>query len=354
MTQSILRLQRVSKVFIAGRSKRARRALEAQQELQEEHEKALRKEDQARADRLHETLERAQRLFAADEFDKSYVVCTGKWPHQIRNDRGTVTHALKGVDLTIAAGELVAIMGPSGSGKSTLLNMLGLLDEPTVGQIFIRGKNVTAIPRRELPEIRARELGFVFQAFNLIATLTALENVMLPLRYSGISRKDRRDMARRALEDVGLGGRLGHTPNELSGGQQQRVAIARSIVNHPSVILGDELTGELDSKATAAVMDLVGRLNSAGQTFVLVTHNPDVARRCKRVLIMHDGKIERDITPHKYSPADQPISTTAPPKHLHISHHPTKPMPSVRLPHRRPAIVRRARVIGRRRVKHIP
>jgi putative ABC transport system ATP-binding protein len=206
-----------------------------------------------------------------------------------------VVHALSGIDLTINKGELVAIMGPSGSGKSTLLNMLGLLDEPTAGQILIQGRNITAIKARELPNIRSKELGFVFQSFNLVTTLTALENVMIPLRYAGIGLLKRREMAKNALEQVGLGDRLSHSPNELSGGQQQRVAIARSIVNKPSIIFGDELTGELDSKMTIEVMELIKRLNKNGQTFIIVTHNPDVAKMCKRIIYMKDGRIEKEV-----------------------------------------------------------
>ena len=210
-------------------------------------------------------------------------------------DRGAVVHALRGVDLEIKQGELVAIMGPSGSGKSTLLNMLGLLDQPTAGQIFINAKNVASIKKRDLPDIRSNQLGFVFQSFNLVPTLTALENVMLPLKYAGIHLRKRRAMAKQALEQVGLGDRLHHNPGELSGGQQQRVAIARSVVNSPAIIFGDELTGELDSQMTADVMKLVVKLNRGGQTFVIVTHNPEVAKVCRRIIYMRDGKIEKEF-----------------------------------------------------------
>lgn len=169
--------------------------------------------------------------------------------------------------------------------------MLGLLDEPTSGKIFIRNENVTSIKAGRLPEVRSKELGFVFQSFNLIPTLTALENVMLPLRYSGIPKEDRKKKAEEALAQVGLSDRMGHTPNELSGGQRQRVAIARSLVNSPAIIFGDELTGELDTKMTKEIMDLIVKLNSKGQTFIIVTHNPEVAKVCKRTITMCDGKI---------------------------------------------------------------
>ncbi|OHB04824.1 MAG: hypothetical protein A3B14_03655, partial [Candidatus Zambryskibacteria bacterium RIFCSPLOWO2_01_FULL_45_21] len=178
---------------------------------------------------------------------------------------------------------------------STLLNMLGLLDQPTAGQIFINAKNVASIKKRDLPDIRSNQLGFVFQSFNLVPTLTALENVMLPLKYAGIHLRKRRAMAKQALEQVGLGDRLHHNPGELSGGQQQRVAIARSVVNSPAIIFGDELTGELDSQMTAEVMKLVIKLNKAGQTFVIVTHNPEVAKVCRRIIYMRDGKIEKEF-----------------------------------------------------------
>ena len=179
--------------------------------------------------------------------------------------------------------------------------MLGLLDEPTAGQISINNRNVTTIKHRELPDIRSQELGFVFQSFNLITTLTALENVMLPLRYSGVNLKTRKTMAKKALEQVGLGNRIDHTPNELSGGQQQRVAIARSIVNSPSIVFGDELTGDLDSKMTIEIMNLILKLNKSGQTFIIVTHNPEVAKRCKRIIYMKDGKIEKEVLQLKSS-----------------------------------------------------
>ncbi|OGL31020.1 macrolide ABC transporter ATP-binding protein [Candidatus Saccharibacteria bacterium RIFCSPHIGHO2_02_FULL_47_12] len=211
-----------------------------------------------------------------------------------KSGKGSVVHALNGVSLEIKAGELVAIMGPSGSGKSTLLNMLGILDQPTSGQIHIDSSDVTATKGRNLPGLRSKKLGFVFQSFNLVPTLTALENVMLPLKYKGLHLRTRKKQARDALETVGLGDRLDHKPAELSGGQQQRVAIARSIVSNPAIILADELTGELDSKMTEEVMRLVLKLNKAGQTFIIVTHNPDVAKLCRRIIYMKDGRIEKE------------------------------------------------------------
>jgi putative ABC transport system ATP-binding protein len=242
-----------------------------------------------------EKLQKAQQHFASEAFEASYYAATGKHLKPRPKDRGVAVHALNNVALKIYSGDLVAIMGPSGSGKSTLLNMLGLLDSPTTGDILINDRNVTAIRRRELPGIRSKELGFVFQSFNLVTTLTALENVMLPLRYARVPLRKRRAMATKALTQVGLGNRLNHKPNELSGGQQQRVAIARSIVNSPAIVFGDELTGELDSKMTTEIMDLIQKLNKNGQTFVIVTHNPDVAERCKRIVYMKDGKVDKEV-----------------------------------------------------------
>jgi len=293
MSDSILQLHKISKVFIMGKSKNPRKALRALQELHHAYEGAVKQHDDSHASRLLKQLDRAQQLFTKELYDESYEAGTGKSLKK-RIDKGFVVHALSDINLTIKPGELVAIMGPSGSGKSTLLNMLGLLDEPTAGRISVNGKDITAIKPRELPNIRSHELGFVFQSFNLITTLTALENVMLPLRYANVDRRARREKAKKALEQVGLGSRLHHLPSELSGGQQQRVAIARSIVNNPSVVFGDELTGELDTKMTREVMGLIQKLNRAGQTFVIVTHNPEVAQYCKRVIYMRDGKIDKD------------------------------------------------------------
>lgn len=294
MADVILKLNNLTKSFILGNKKNAKKAQKALQKLQNQYEQDSSRGDKAKIKSEEKKLSKAQTLFANEDFEASYKLVTGKQLKARPKDRGTVVHALNGVDLEIKKGDLVAIMGPSGSGKSTLLNMLGLLDDPTSGQIFINGRNITAIKRKELPDIRSSELGFVFQSFNLVTTLTALENVMLPLRYAGISLSNRRTMAKKALEQVGLGNRTHHTPNELSGGQQQRVAIARSIVNSPSIVFGDELTGELDSKMTNEVMKLITKLNKSGQTFVIVTHNPEVAKRCKRVIHMKDGKIQKE------------------------------------------------------------
>ncbi len=295
MAEDILKLRNLTKTFIMGNRKNAKKAQKAIQKLQNKYEKDSAHSDRSKSTQDEKLLKKAQQLFAQEKFEESYKAVTSKRLRARPKDRGVVVHALNGVDLNIKRGDLVAIVGPSGSGKSTLLNMLGLLDEPTAGQIFIQGRNITAIRRREIPDIRSHQLGFVFQSFNLVTTLSALENVMLPLRYAGLSLKTRRAMAKKALEQVGLGNRLHHMPNELSGGQQQRVAIARSIVNNPAIVFGDELTGELDSKMTKEIMSLIIKLNKTGQTFVVVTHNPEVAKRCKRIIYMQDGKIEKEV-----------------------------------------------------------
>ena len=293
-SDTIFKLDNVMKIYILGGRKNAKKAQKAIQKLQSRHQKLSAKGQNALAVQLEQTLKQAQLLFAQEKYEDSYRVVTDKTLKK-RRDRGAVVHALNGVSLDIEAGDLIAIMGPSGSGKTTLLNMLGLLDQPTAGQIFLKSQNVGLIKRRHLPEIRSKELGFVFQSFNLVPTLTALENAMLPLKYSGVHMAKRRQMAKEALVQVGLGDRLNHRSNELSGGQQQRVAIARSTVNSPSIVFGDELTGELDSKMTADVMSLVKKLNRKGQTFVIVTHNPEVAKVCRRIIYMKDGRIEREV-----------------------------------------------------------
>jgi len=204
--------------------------------------------------------------------------------------------ALAGVSLSIAPGEFVAIMGSSGSGKSTLMNILGCLDRPTDGRYYLDGKEVSRLSRDELAQVRNRLLGFVFQSFNLLARTSALENVELPLLYAGAGRAEREKRASEALTRVGLGARLDHMPNQLSGGQQQRVAIARALVNRPRLLLADEPTGALDSKTTVEVMQLLSSLHKEGITVVLVTHEPDVAKWARRVLVMKDGLLVSDTT----------------------------------------------------------
>ena len=203
-------------------------------------------------------------------------------------------HALRGVALTIRRNEYLAIMGPSGSGKSTLMNMLGCLDTPTAGHYDFNGKNVASMVDDELADIRNREIGFVFQTFNLLPRSDALHNVELPLIYAGLSRSVRLDRAREALTDVGLGDRMHHRPNELSGGQRQRVAIARALVNRPSIILADEPTGNLDSKTGIEIMALFETLYEQGNTIIVVTHEEDIARHARRIIRLRDGLIESD------------------------------------------------------------
>ena len=203
-------------------------------------------------------------------------------------------HALRGVALTIRRNEYLAIMGPSGSGKSTLMNMLGCLDTPTAGHYDFNGKNVASMVDDELADIRNREIGFVFQTFNLLPRSNALHNVELPLIYAGLSRSVRLERARQALTDVGLGDRMHHRPNELSGGQRQRVAIARALVTRPSIILADEPTGNLDSKTGVEIMDLFEHLYELGNTIIVVTHEEDIARHARRIVRLRDGLIESD------------------------------------------------------------
>jgi putative ABC transport system ATP-binding protein len=205
-----------------------------------------------------------------------------------------IIHALRGVSLKIHRNEYLAIMGPSGSGKSTLMNMLGCLDTPTSGRYEFNGKNVASMEDDELADIRNREIGFVFQTFNLLPRSTALANVELPLIYAGFAPHIRRERATRTLQDVGLGERMGHKPNELSGGQRQRVAIARALVNNPSIILADEPTGNLDSKTGVEIMALFEHLYELGNTIIVVTHEEDIARHARRIVRLRDGLIESD------------------------------------------------------------
>ena len=206
-----------------------------------------------------------------------------------------VVQALRGIDMTIRKGEFVAIMGPSGSGKSTLMNLIGCLDSPTHGEYWLNGHRVSELQDDELALIRNKEIGFVFQTFNLLPRATALQNVELPLVYAGIPSKERRAQAEGALERVKLADRMEHRPNELSGGQRQRVAIARALVNNPSILLADEPTGNLDSTTSEEIIKLFRELHSQGQTIVLVTHEHDIATHAKRQVIIRDGKIDRDF-----------------------------------------------------------
>ena len=202
-----------------------------------------------------------------------------------------IIRALRSVDLSIDRNEYVALMGASGSGKSTLMNILGCLDTPTSGSYYLRGKDVSRLNDDILAEIRNKEIGFVFQTFNLLPRYKAIDNVALPLVYSGISKEERTERAAEVLRQVGLSDRMDHKPNELSGGQRQRVAVARALINNPSIILADEPTGNLDSKTSAEIMDLFDDLNSQGNTIVLVTHEDDIAERAKREVRMKDGEI---------------------------------------------------------------
>lgn len=206
-----------------------------------------------------------------------------------------IVEALKSISITVNKGEYVAFMGPSGSGKSTLMNIIGCLDTPTAGQYILNEHDVSDLSENELAEIRNKEIGFVFQTFNLLPRASSLENVALPLVYAGYSRSEREERAHQVLTSVGLGDRARHKPNELSGGQRQRVAIARALVNNPSIILADEPTGNLDSKTSYDIMNLFQDLHDAGNTIIMVTHEDDIAHYAHRIIRMRDGLVETDV-----------------------------------------------------------
>ena len=208
--------------------------------------------------------------------------------------KGVETHALRGVNLTVKRGEYAAIIGPSGSGKSTLMHIMGCLDTPTRGKVIIEGSDISEMDDNELARIRREKIGFVFQSYNLIPGLTAIENIALPMRFNGIGRGDAQRRAVDLLKKVGLGDRMEHKPSEMSGGEQQRVAIARSLVNDPDVIMGDEPTGNLDSKTSKEIMDVIGDLHkNTGKTVIIVTHDRSVAKRASRKIRMLDGKVAK-------------------------------------------------------------
>jgi putative ABC transport system ATP-binding protein len=231
--------------------------------------------------------------FRQDLVDQGVAILTeGLW--KTYEMGGEKLHALCGIDLTIRKGEYVAVMGPSGSGKSTLMNLIGCLDTPTAGKYWLAGRLVSDLDDDELAAIRNKEIGFVFQTFNLLPRATALHNVELPMIYNGTPSEERLARAKRALEAVDLGERMFHKPNELSGGQRQRVAVARALVNSPSIVLADEPTGNLDTKTGDEIMALFARLHGQGNTIILVTHENDIARRANRIIHVRDGKVETD------------------------------------------------------------
>ena len=217
-----------------------------------------------------------------------------------------IINALKSITLSIHKNEYVALMGPSGSGKSTLMNILGCLDSPTTGQYVLNGIDVSSMTDSELAEVRNKQIGFVFQTFNLLPRLSALDNVALPLVYAGLSKEERDKKAKEALEKVGLGDRIMHKPNELSGGQRQRVAIARALVNDPAIILADEPTGNLDTKTSVEIMGIFERIHNGGNTVILVTHEPDIADHAHRIVKLRDGLIEADYLNDKIIKVDDP------------------------------------------------
>ena len=223
---------------------------------------------------------------------------------KIYNPGENEVRALDHVSLIIGEGEFVAIIGQSGSGKSTLMNMLGCLDTPTSGKYFLHGQDVSHMTDDEQSDIRNREIGFIFQGFNLIPSLTALENVELPLIYRGVGKKERDQLSKSALDKVGLGNRMTHKPNEMSGGQQQRVAIARAIAQAPPILLADEPTGNLDSGSSKEIINIIKRLYAEGRTVIVITHDPGIARQAKRIITISDGHIVSDIINPDYVPVE--------------------------------------------------
>ena len=244
------------------------------------------------------TVSPAGTLTRAEELKRNNIVIRtyDLWKTYVMGDQ--TINAVSGVDIEIKRGEYVAIMGPSGSGKSTLMNLIGCLDTPSRGEYYINGNLVSAMSDDELAQIRNKEIGFVFQTFNLLPRASSLHNVELPLIYSGIPAGERIERAKRALQQVDLAKRMDHKPNELSGGQRQRVAIARALVNNPSILLADEPTGNLDSATGVEIMALFERLYREGNTIVLVTHEPEIAQHAHRIISVRDGKVERDEPVH--------------------------------------------------------
>jgi putative ABC transport system ATP-binding protein len=226
-------------------------------------------------------------IISVENLRKTYIMGT------------TEVHALQDITMNVFKNEYLALMGPSGSGKSTLMNLIGCLDTPTSGSYWLNDTEVSTMTDDELAHVRNKEIGFVFQTFNLLPRLTALENVALPLVYAGVPRKQRLEKAQQVLDSVGLGDRVEHKPNELSGGQRQRVAIARALVNDPSIILADEPTGNLDTKTSIEIMEIFDKIHAAGNTVILVTHEPDIAEKAKRVIWLRDGLIESDTIQEK-------------------------------------------------------